>query len=205
MKRILLTLCVSALTVVDSMFGVSITQKIKDSASDAARTAKDYVPVPGTSAFAFRSAYDEVMQNIYQLRDQEVILIKEAEYKFLEMIKRPEYRIKKVSYSVDKKLYSMQRIIKLCYDMVDIMTSVTERLDNRVRALKGYVGQEADKMNELKDAAIKNNNFIEIANIAEKLVDYLLAEAGKMVLSPRLEKEELIEKEASRDATKSGN
>lgn len=203
MKRTVLTLCVSIFTI-NSMFGVGVFQKIKDTASDAARTAKDYVPLPGTSASAFRSAYDEAMQSIYQLRDQEVILIKEAEYRFLEMVKKPEYRIKKVNYSMDKKIYSMKRIIKLCYDMVDIMTSVTERFDNRVKALRGYVEQEADKMNALRDAAIKNNNFIEIANIAEQLVDYLLKEARKMLLSPRLEKDELVEKEASREAAKPG-
>jgi hypothetical protein len=66
------------LTTINSTFGVSTFQKIKDTASDVARTAKDYVPLPGTSASAFRSAYDEAMQNIYQLRDQQVILIKEA-------------------------------------------------------------------------------------------------------------------------------
>lgn len=203
MKNILLTLYVSAFTIVNSTFGVNIAQRIKDTALDTARTVKDYIPLPGTSASAFRSAYDEVMQNIYQLRDQQVILIKEAEYEFLRMIRKPEYRIKKVSYPAEKKAYKMERIIKLCYDMIDIMTSVTERSDNRVKALRGYVQQEADKMNELKIAAIKNNNFIEIADIAEKLVDYLLVEAKKMVLSPRLEKDELVEKEASREAAKS--
>lgn len=157
MKRILLTLCVSMFTVTNIMFG------------GIGATIIDYIPIPGTSMIAFNVVYKEAMGKIYELRDQK----REYDYRAKGEI------VKHVVYSSPEKKYAVDRIIKLSYDMIDIFTSVTERFSDKVKALREYTKQEADKMKTLEPDAIKNNDFIAIADIAERLIDYLASKASQ--------------------------
>jgi len=200
MKNVTLIMCLGTLISAHVMLGVSIGQKIKERAGDVGRTVVDYIPIVGTSSAAFWSAYDQAMEKVYQLRDQEVLLVKEAAS---ENNYTPGYRVKHVNYSIDQKKYAVARIIKLCNDMVDIFTSVTERFGDRVEALRNYIRLEAEKMKALEADAIKNNNFIAIADIAEKLIDHLEKEAKSMAVKLDIDRNTKFQKETSRKEVES--